>query len=97
MVNQRSGSSCYVSGCSAPLGVPGKTMGSMFTTIPVELACYETEQIGCEYISRIICSKNVSAMVGVDLSVVNSITLTACTYLCMLVCYVTFLKAGDCG
>ena len=36
---------------SAPLGVPGKTMGSMFTTIPVELTCYETEQIGRKCIS----------------------------------------------
>jgi len=37
---------------SAPLGVPGKTMGSMFTSVPVELTCYETEQIGLNLMQK---------------------------------------------
>ena len=28
------------------MGVPGKTMGCIFTPIPVEVTCYEAERIG---------------------------------------------------
>ena len=31
------------------LGVPGKTVGCMFTPIPVDLTCYEAERIGGKY------------------------------------------------
>ncbi|KAK2140356.1 hypothetical protein LSH36_1381g00005 [Paralvinella palmiformis] len=32
------------------MGVPGKTMGCIFTPIPVEVTCYEAERIGVDHI-----------------------------------------------
>ena len=32
------------------MGITGKTMGSMFAPVPVEMACYEPETVGCKYI-----------------------------------------------
>ena len=33
---------------SVPMGITGKTMGSMFAPVPVEIACYEPETVGCK-------------------------------------------------
>ena len=32
------------------MGITGKTMGCMFAPVPVEIACYEPEIVGCEFI-----------------------------------------------
>lgn len=37
------------------MGITGKTMGCMFAPVPVEIACYEPETVGCKlskYISQ---------------------------------------------
>lgn len=34
---------------SVPMGINVKTMGSMFAPVPVEIACYEPETVGCEF------------------------------------------------
>ena len=34
---------------SSAIGVPGKTTGTMFTPIPVEVAYYEPEKVGSKY------------------------------------------------
>lgn len=34
---------------SVPMGITGKTMGSMFAPVPVEIACYEPETVGCKF------------------------------------------------
>jgi len=31
------------------MGINVKTMGSMFAPVPVEIACYEPETVGCEF------------------------------------------------
>ena len=31
------------------MGVPGKTMGSMFTPMPVELTSYDAERVGSKF------------------------------------------------
>lgn len=36
---------------SVPMGISGKTMGCMFAPVPVEIACYDPETVGCKYIS----------------------------------------------
>jgi len=35
---------------STSMGVPGKTVGTMFTPVPVEILCQEAERVGGENI-----------------------------------------------
>lgn len=39
---------CHSFFSSAPMGVPGKTMGVMFTPLTVKYVYYDTERIGGE-------------------------------------------------
>ena len=34
---------------STSVGVPGKTVGNMFTPVPIELTAYDVEKVGGEY------------------------------------------------
>ncbi|KAH9523124.1 Eukaryotic translation initiation factor 3 subunit F [Bulinus truncatus] len=37
---------------STPIGVPGKTTGTMFTPVQVETICYDPEQVGVEVLQK---------------------------------------------
>ncbi|XP_013397394.1 eukaryotic translation initiation factor 3 subunit F [Lingula anatina] len=37
---------------SSSMGVPGKTMGTVFTPIPVDIAFYEPERVGVEFVQQ---------------------------------------------
>jgi translation initiation factor 3 subunit F len=37
---------------SSAMGVPGKTMGTLFTPVPVEPVCYDPEKVGLDLIQR---------------------------------------------
>ncbi|CAH1791841.1 unnamed protein product, partial [Owenia fusiformis] len=43
------GTKAYV---STPLGVPGKTVGTMFTPVPLDITSYEPERIGVDFLQK---------------------------------------------
>ena len=55
---------------SATMGVPGKTLGSMFTPMPVELTAYDAEKVGSTLVVHgEVC---IAVVVTVDVSRVEN-------------------------
>ncbi|XP_053330690.1 eukaryotic translation initiation factor 3 subunit F [Spea bombifrons] len=57
---------------STPMGVPGKTMGVMFTPLTVQYIYYDTERIGVDLITKTCSSANRSVGLTSDLQQVAS-------------------------
>ncbi|XP_038657006.1 eukaryotic translation initiation factor 3 subunit F [Scyliorhinus canicula] len=57
---------------STPLGVPGKTMGVMFTPLTVKYVYYDTERIGVDVIQRTRTSPNRTITLSSDLQQVGT-------------------------
>merc|ERR1719318_141648 len=53
---------------SAPMGVPGRTQGTMFTPVAVEVVCYDPERVGVEMIKqgRLTSKRSVSMESDLD-------------------------------
>uniref|UniRef100_A0A803YDL0 Eukaryotic translation initiation factor 3 subunit F n=1 Tax=Meleagris gallopavo TaxID=9103 RepID=A0A803YDL0_MELGA len=67
--NSRMSIKAYV---SAPMGVPGKTMGVMFTPLTVKYVYYDTERIGVDLIMKTCFSPNRVIGLSSDLQQVGS-------------------------
>nr|CAG4648755.1 EOG090X09C5 [Polyphemus pediculus] len=63
--DNRMGIKAYV---SVPMGISGKTMGSMFAPVPVEIACYEPETIGLNASQKTKTTVKRQAGISSDLS-----------------------------
>ncbi|CAI9534811.1 unnamed protein product, partial [Staurois parvus] len=57
---------------STPMGVPGKTMGVMFTPLTVQYIYYDTERIGVDLINKTCFNSNRSIGLTTDLQQVGS-------------------------
>ncbi|XP_078394294.1 eukaryotic translation initiation factor 3 subunit F [Cetorhinus maximus] len=57
---------------STPLGVPGKTMGVMFTPLTIKYVYYDTERIGVDVIQRTRSSPNRTISLSSDLQQVGT-------------------------
>ncbi|XP_067937673.1 eukaryotic translation initiation factor 3 subunit F-like [Watersipora subatra] len=90
--NAEMGMKAYI---SAPLGVPGRTMGSMFTPIPVELACYETEQIGLNPMLRGKSAKSRTVEISTGIEQVESACESLLSMLNVIQQYVNDVVNGD--
>ncbi|KAG8535458.1 hypothetical protein GDO81_028485, partial [Engystomops pustulosus] len=65
----RMGIKAYI---SSPMGVPGKTMGVMFTPLTVQFVYYDTERIGVDLVSKTCFNPNRSISLTSDLQQVGS-------------------------
>ncbi|XP_051865302.1 eukaryotic translation initiation factor 3 subunit F [Pristis pectinata] len=69
LLNGRMSIKAYV---SAPLGVPGKTMGVMFTPLTVNYVYYDTERIGVDLIQKTRSSPSRTVSLATELEQVGT-------------------------
>uniref|UniRef100_A0A8C9KRS9 Eukaryotic translation initiation factor 3 subunit F n=1 Tax=Serinus canaria TaxID=9135 RepID=A0A8C9KRS9_SERCA len=89
--NSRMSIKAYV---SAPMGVPGKTMGVMFTPLTVKYVYYDTERIGVDLIMKTCFSPNRVIGLSSDLQQVGSASARIQDTLTMVLQYAEDVLSG---
>ncbi|XP_014811856.1 PREDICTED: eukaryotic translation initiation factor 3 subunit F [Calidris pugnax] len=89
--NSRMSIKAYV---SAPMGVPGKTMGVMFTPLTVKYVYYDTERIGVDLIMKTCFSPNRVIGLSSDLQQVGSASARIQDTLSMVLQYAEDVLSG---
>jgi len=80
---------------SAGMGVPGKQLGTIFTPVAVETACYEPERVGLDFISQAKFSMQRCVSMSSDLSQVKAACKQLQAKLETVLKYVDEVVSGD--
>uniref|UniRef100_A0A6Q2ZG46 MPN domain-containing protein n=1 Tax=Esox lucius TaxID=8010 RepID=A0A6Q2ZG46_ESOLU len=82
---------------SAPMGVPGKTVGVMFTPLSVKYKYYDTERIGVELLQRTRDAPNASSGLTSDLCQVGKAASRVQDMLATVLTYIEDVLSGKQG